>query len=179
MAKIGRNAPCPCGSGKKYKKCCLGKKTFETKNSVSGRQYHWDLEEIRRFSTDRIISKLRQFRVDFEIEQFKKDVKNHFSGCALARHWEKIHPVNATGFDVDFIWMACIVLWERLTPDVFCSEKLDDIQRAEQAGAAAVVLHSLFEEQIVHEEMDTHELYEQGAESFAESLSFFPEFALP
>ena len=24
--KIGRNAPCPCGSGKKYKKCCLNKK---------------------------------------------------------------------------------------------------------------------------------------------------------
>ena len=22
-AKIGRNDPCPCGSGKKYKKCCL------------------------------------------------------------------------------------------------------------------------------------------------------------
>ena len=26
MAKIGRNAPCPCGSGKKYKKCCALKK---------------------------------------------------------------------------------------------------------------------------------------------------------
>ena len=25
--KIGRNAPCPCGSGKKYKKCCMNKKT--------------------------------------------------------------------------------------------------------------------------------------------------------
>jgi len=23
--KIGRNDPCPCGSGEKYKKCCLGK----------------------------------------------------------------------------------------------------------------------------------------------------------
>jgi len=23
MAKIGRNTPCPCGSGKKHKKCCL------------------------------------------------------------------------------------------------------------------------------------------------------------
>lgn len=23
-SKIGRNDPCPCGSGKKYKKCCLG-----------------------------------------------------------------------------------------------------------------------------------------------------------
>ena len=25
--KIGRNDPCPCGSGKKYKSCCLGKET--------------------------------------------------------------------------------------------------------------------------------------------------------
>ncbi len=24
MAKIGRNEPCPCGSGSKYKRCCLG-----------------------------------------------------------------------------------------------------------------------------------------------------------
>ncbi|MCA9656514.1 MAG: SEC-C domain-containing protein [Myxococcales bacterium] len=24
-AKVGRNAPCPCGSGRKYKRCCLGK----------------------------------------------------------------------------------------------------------------------------------------------------------
>ena len=23
--KVGRNDPCPCGSGKKYKNCCLGK----------------------------------------------------------------------------------------------------------------------------------------------------------
>jgi len=23
--KIGRNDPCPCGSGKKYKQCCIGK----------------------------------------------------------------------------------------------------------------------------------------------------------
>ena len=33
MQKIGRNVPCPCGSNKKYKKCCLlhsGRKTHET-----------------------------------------------------------------------------------------------------------------------------------------------------
>ncbi len=30
MNKIGRNAPCPCGSGKKHKKCCLGKTTHKT-----------------------------------------------------------------------------------------------------------------------------------------------------
>ena len=26
MTRIGRNTPCPCGSGKKYKHCCLDKK---------------------------------------------------------------------------------------------------------------------------------------------------------
>ena len=25
MSKVGRNDPCPCGSGKKYKKCCMAK----------------------------------------------------------------------------------------------------------------------------------------------------------
>ena len=25
MPKVGRNDPCPCGSGKKYKNCCMGK----------------------------------------------------------------------------------------------------------------------------------------------------------
>ncbi len=29
MAKISRNAPCPCGSGKKYKKCCLWRRESE------------------------------------------------------------------------------------------------------------------------------------------------------
>lgn len=30
--KVGRNDPCPCGSGQKYKKCCLGKEVSETKD---------------------------------------------------------------------------------------------------------------------------------------------------
>ena len=29
MKKIGRNEPCPCSSGKKYKKCCLKKEQEE------------------------------------------------------------------------------------------------------------------------------------------------------
>ncbi len=29
MTKIGRNEPCPCGSGKKYKKCCIGQNITE------------------------------------------------------------------------------------------------------------------------------------------------------
>lgn len=36
MAKIGRNDPCPCGSGKKYKKCCHGKGSGKPKNASNG-----------------------------------------------------------------------------------------------------------------------------------------------
>ncbi len=32
--KIGRNDPCPCGSGKKYKKCCLDKEQKNTKSHI-------------------------------------------------------------------------------------------------------------------------------------------------
>ena len=55
------------------------------------------------------------------------------------------------------------------------TEDIDNIRRMEDAGAAAVVMHSLFEEQITLErhELDCH--LSQGAESFAESLTYFPE----
>ena len=32
MGKIGRNEACPCGSGKKFKRCCLGKQLEQTAN---------------------------------------------------------------------------------------------------------------------------------------------------
>jgi dihydroorotate dehydrogenase (fumarate) len=49
------------------------------------------------------------------------------------------------------------------------------IRQLEDAGAAAVVLHSLFEEQIRHEADELAHLTTQGTESFAESLTYFPE----
>jgi dihydroorotate dehydrogenase (fumarate) len=55
------------------------------------------------------------------------------------------------------------------------SSTLDGIRQLEEGGAAAVVLFSLFEEQIRHENESFNYLYEQGAERFPESLSYFPE----
>jgi dihydroorotate dehydrogenase (fumarate) len=52
---------------------------------------------------------------------------------------------------------------------------LESLQRLEQAGIAAVVLPSLFEEQISRDEQRIHSVYEYQAYSTAESLSFFPE----
>ena len=42
IMKIGRNDPCPCGSGRKYKKCCLGKP--ETLNVSDSYTYLFDLK---------------------------------------------------------------------------------------------------------------------------------------
>ena len=55
------------------------------------------------------------------------------------------------------------------------SETIDSIRELEDAGAAAVVLYSLFEEQIRYEELELHHYMEYGSESFAEALSYFPE----
>jgi hypothetical protein len=35
MTEIGRNDPCPCGSGKKYKKCCGAKQAGRIMNAVN------------------------------------------------------------------------------------------------------------------------------------------------
>jgi dihydroorotate dehydrogenase (fumarate) len=52
--------------------------------------------------------------------------------------------------------------------------RVDSIRELEDGGAAAVVLHSLFEEQITHETSELDHLSTQGTESFAESLTYFP-----
>jgi dihydroorotate dehydrogenase (fumarate) len=52
---------------------------------------------------------------------------------------------------------------------------IDSLKRLEDAGVAAVVLPSLFEEQIEHEEMATHNLMLYGAELSPEARGFFPE----
>ena len=55
------------------------------------------------------------------------------------------------------------------------SKTLDGIKRLEDAGASAVVMFSLFEEQLRYENESFNYLMESGTESFAESLSYFPE----
>ncbi|HTW57175.1 MAG TPA: dihydroorotate dehydrogenase-like protein [Terriglobales bacterium] len=54
------------------------------------------------------------------------------------------------------------------------SRDIDGIRRLEDAGASAVVLYSLFEEQLRQEEADLDYHLSHGTESFAESLTYFP-----
>jgi dihydroorotate dehydrogenase (fumarate) len=54
------------------------------------------------------------------------------------------------------------------------SETVDGICRLEDAGAAAVVMHSLFEEQLTRESHRLDHYLDYGTESFAEALTYFP-----
>ncbi|MBN1372337.1 MAG: dihydroorotate dehydrogenase-like protein [Anaerolineaceae bacterium] len=54
------------------------------------------------------------------------------------------------------------------------SKKLDGFKKLEEAGASAVVMYSLFEEQIAHESLALDHFLNRGTESYAESLTYFP-----
>ncbi|GAB4461104.1 MAG: dihydroorotate dehydrogenase-like protein [Anaerolineales bacterium] len=58
------------------------------------------------------------------------------------------------------------------------SKKIDRAKRLEEAGIAAIVMYSLFEEQIIHESLELDHYLNRGSESFAEALSYLPDGGL-
>jgi len=57
------------------------------------------------------------------------------------------------------------------------STEVDNLKCMEDAGAGAVVLESLFEEQLRADRAELTETLEQGTESFAEALTYFPDLS--
>jgi len=57
------------------------------------------------------------------------------------------------------------------------ADDLDVVRRLEDAGSSAIVMYSLFEEQVVTEEIATSRYVESPAESFAEAITYFPSAA--
>jgi dihydroorotate dehydrogenase (fumarate) len=55
------------------------------------------------------------------------------------------------------------------------SKKLDGFRKLEDAGASAVVMYSLFEEQIVQESLALDHFLNRGTDTYAESLTYFPD----
>ncbi|MBE9137053.1 dihydroorotate dehydrogenase-like protein [Nodosilinea sp. LEGE 07088] len=58
------------------------------------------------------------------------------------------------------------------------SEDLSHLRQLEDAGASAIVLHSLFEEQIQTDRLALNYYLNQGTESYAEALTYFPQQSL-
>ncbi len=55
------------------------------------------------------------------------------------------------------------------------SKKVDRVRRLEEAGIAAVVVYSLFEEQITHQQLELDHYLTRGTETYAEALTYFPD----
>ena len=53
-------------------------------------------------------------------------------------------------------------------------DKIDLVKRMEDAGASAIVMHSLFEEQLMREELATYHHIDVHADSFAEAMTYLP-----
>jgi dihydroorotate dehydrogenase (fumarate) len=55
------------------------------------------------------------------------------------------------------------------------SEKVETVKRLEESGIAAVVMYSLFEEQIIHESLELDHFLTQGSYSSSEAVTYLPE----
>jgi dihydroorotate dehydrogenase (fumarate) len=55
------------------------------------------------------------------------------------------------------------------------SKNIDKARKLEEAGASAIVMYSLFEEQIIHESLELDHYLTRGTDSFAEAMSYLPD----
>ncbi len=83
MAKIGPNAPCPCGSGKKYKKCCLPlhEKSRSEQNSIlsqSVKAFWADLDDLDMLSNS-VVDLIQEGRLD-EAEKTCHELLSRYPG---------------------------------------------------------------------------------------------------
>ena len=118
LAKVGRNDPCPCGSGKKYKKCCIDKEVHMNKKPNLLIFKHLTYEEVDELSTNQIISKLEELGIPFEREQFIKDTEEYYSAEDISEAWFDDYDLTIGGKMEDFPWLAACVLWERLAKPI-------------------------------------------------------------
>lgn len=90
--KIGRNAPCPCGSGKKYKNCCMAADNSLDKNTDTFSRYN------QLISINKI--KLEKYFIQ-EIKQIRKDMLNAFLRFTVNKELAVEHETLYS----DYLWL--------------------------------------------------------------------------
>ncbi len=55
------------------------------------------------------------------------------------------------------------------------SKNIERARKLEEAGVSAIVMYSLFEEQIIHESLELDHYLTRGTDSFAEAMSYLPD----
>jgi dihydroorotate dehydrogenase (fumarate) len=86
-----------------------------------------------------------------------------------------MNPVSHTQLDLSTRYLGLELPHPLVASASPLSYTLAGIRRLEDAGIAAIVMHSLFEEQIEHESRTLDHFLDYGTYSFAEALDYFPE----
>lgn len=114
VAHVGRNDPCPCGSGKKYKKCCHDKdqQRLHFSTSVPGKTYAELRHEMEAHVTAEQLAKMRPYDLA------------HMDACKLPR---KLLPQFLLILGAVYEFEALATAFERL-------DLGDDLEKAWDAG---------------------------------------------
>ncbi len=102
--KVGRNDPCPCGSGRKFKKCCLGKDQQDERNleEIYSRKYGIRVKKPRDIEGIRIAGRLVLETLDLVASRIKsgmrtEDINTIVHEFTLGNN-AKPAPLNYRGF---------------------------------------------------------------------------------
>lgn len=126
---VGRNDPCPCGSGKKYKKCCMNKGIFEQPKPQTTQYEHWTTKKVEQMSTEAIFTKLHELGIEKDERTFIQEIKTKKSSKALALEWEKMYKLNIEDPSIGFVYTTVGVLAERLAPEHILIEQLNSMMQ--------------------------------------------------
>jgi methionyl aminopeptidase len=103
-SKVGRNDPCPCGSGLKYKKCCLGKDDgpTEDKRTAYARKYKVRLKDEKATEGIRIAGRLVLETLDLVEAVIRPGIPTEVINTLVHEHTVKNGgipaPLNYRGF---------------------------------------------------------------------------------
>jgi hypothetical protein len=160
MAQIGRNAPCPCGSGKKYKKCCLEKDLAERRTTTPRAEIGPEWEEVenpeaQEFSNVAESVEVRT-RADFdEIDQKEATVMKRPPQADLPRYPKPCEDLP----DLPVEQQVLVDAWWKDFKPLFRKRDVDEMIRR------VVWFMEEHPELFVHLELEHEALFELGAEA--------------
>jgi len=144
MSKTGRNDPCPCGSGKKYKKCCLAKEDEATRERMEARDREredrkptrgpeadlgddadlfWEemqdrIDELEDWAVRDLMDEIEDGFPGLDREVFERLARRLDIPSAAALLQSVVGNPDGDGADVTPRQNAvCALLWSRLLPD--------------------------------------------------------------
>lgn len=130
--KVGRNDPCPCGSGKKYKKCCMNKSNPTPANRAEEKspieQTSILKSQLEQLSTKRILENIQAAGLDISEHRFINEIQSVPSALKLYQLWEERLQLGRGQLPPAF-YFSILILAKRLVPDQILLEDLRDLMQ--------------------------------------------------